>query len=109
MSERTEKIASTLHKELAPLFIKYFDQKKYGLITIKEIKVLDDLSESRVFLSVQNKPGKFFSEVNKKSWRIQKEVMDKGRIIFRRMPKLIFLSSKGLEPVEKVLNLLDSL
>lgn len=107
MSIRTEKIESTIQHELAPLLLKYFDVNKFGLITIIKIKVLEDLCEARVYVSVQKNKDTFFNHSQNIFRKITKDLY--SRLVLRRNPKLKFISEAEDNKTQKLLDLLDSL
>lgn len=107
VSERTQKIASTIQHELAPVLHQYFEPDKYGIVTITDIFVLDDLSEARVSVDVPQKAQQFFDEIRKKSWKIAKEISP--RLTIKKTPKLVFKPGQPKEEVQRVLKIMDNL
>lgn len=107
MSKRTEKVASTLHHELAPLLLKHFNSSKFGLITINRVEVMDDLKEARVYCVVQKCQQEFMREIKKKAWKISRDLSP--RLVAKQMPRLRFLYSNDDDSINRVLNILDSL
>lgn len=106
MSTRTEKIASLLQHEIAPLLLQHLDESRFGLITVKKITVLADLSLARVYVSVLENSAAFFAEIPKKAWKIARDLAP--RLALKKTPRLEFLPEKE-NKTEKILELLDSL
>jgi ribosome-binding factor A len=58
MSRRTEKVASTVQKELAQIMLRELvDPRLTGLPSITRVKVSEDLSIADVFITVMGTPG----------------------------------------------------
>src|SRR5258706_5829946 len=58
MSRRTERVASTLHQELAMIMLRELsDPRLVGLPSITRVKVSDDLSIADVYITVMGTPG----------------------------------------------------
>jgi ribosome-binding factor A len=65
MSRRTERVASTLHQELAMIMLRELaDPRLVGLPSITRVKVSDDLSVADVFISVMGTPGQQTAALN---------------------------------------------
>src|SRR5258706_3523353 len=65
MSRRTERVASTLHQELAMIMLRELnDPRLTGLPSITRVKVSDDLSVADVFITVMGTPGQQSAALN---------------------------------------------
>ena len=65
MSRRTEKVASTVHKELAQIMLRELvDPRLVGLPSITRVKVSEDLSIADVFITVMGTPGQQTAALN---------------------------------------------
>src|SRR5712675_2342153 len=65
MSRRTERVASTLHQELAMIMLRELsDPRLTGLPSITRVKVSDDLSVADVFVTVMGTPGQQSAALN---------------------------------------------
>jgi ribosome-binding factor A len=65
MSRRTERVASTLHQELAMIMQRELsDPRRVGLPSITRVKVSDDLSVADVFVTVMGTPGQQSAALN---------------------------------------------
>ena len=65
MSRRTEKVASTVHKELAQIMLRELvDPRLVGLPSITLVKVSEDLSIADVFITVMGTPGQQTAALN---------------------------------------------
>jgi ribosome-binding factor A len=65
MSRRTERVASTLHQELAMIMLRELaDPRLVGLPSITRVKVSDDLSVADVFITVMGTPGQQTAALN---------------------------------------------
>jgi ribosome-binding factor A len=65
MSRRTERVASTIHQELAMIMLRELnDPRLTGLPSITRVKVSDDLSVADVFITVMGTPGQQSAALN---------------------------------------------
>jgi len=65
MSRRTERVASTLHQELAMIMLRELsDPRLTGLPSITRVKISDDLSVADVFITVMGTPGQQSAALN---------------------------------------------
>jgi ribosome-binding factor A len=65
MSRRTEKVASTVQKELAQIMMRELvDPRLTGLPSITRVKVSEDLSIADVFITVMGTPGQQTAALN---------------------------------------------
>jgi ribosome-binding factor A len=65
MSRRTERVASTLHQELAMIMLRELsDPRLVGLPSITRVKVSDDLSIADVYITVMGTPGQQTAALN---------------------------------------------
>jgi ribosome-binding factor A len=65
MSRRTERVASTIHQELAMIILRQLnDPRLTGMPSITRVKVSDDLSVADVFMTVMGTPGQQTAALN---------------------------------------------
>jgi ribosome-binding factor A len=65
MSRRTERVASTIQKELAAIMLRELsDPRLTGMPSITRVKVSDDLSVADVFITVMGTPGQQTAALN---------------------------------------------
>jgi len=65
MSRRTERVASTIHQELAMIIMRQLnDPRLTGMPSITRVKVSDDLSVADVFMTVMGTPGQQTAALN---------------------------------------------
>jgi ribosome-binding factor A len=65
MSRRTERVASTLHHELAMIMLRELsDPRLTGMPSITRVKVSDDLSIADVYITVMGTPGQQTAALN---------------------------------------------
>jgi ribosome-binding factor A len=65
MSRRTEKVASTVQKELAQIMLRELsDPRLTGMPSITRVKVSEDLSIADVFITVMGTPGQQTAALN---------------------------------------------
>src|SRR5881396_3678611 len=65
MSVRTERVASTIQRELAMLMMRELqDPRLEGIVSITRVKVSPDLSVADVYISVMGTPGQQTAALN---------------------------------------------
>jgi ribosome-binding factor A len=65
MSRRTERVSSTIQKELAAIMLRELsDPRLTGMPSITRVKVSDDLSVADVFITVMGTPGQQTAALN---------------------------------------------
>src|SRR6478752_9618001 len=98
MSRRTERVASTLHQELAMIMLRELsDPRLVGLPSITRVKVSDDLSVADVFITVMGTPGQQTAALNalKHSAGMMRTLLTK-KMTLRQAPFLRFQIDEGL-------------
>lgn len=85
---RSEKIDSLLRQELAELLLHFFDSKKYGLLTVINVKTAKNFDSARVFVSCLKNSHQFLEDASHKVYKIQKVL--NAKLVMRRVPKIIF-------------------
>jgi len=65
MSRRTERVASTIHQELAMIILRELnDPRLIGMPSITRVKVADDLSTADIYITVMGTPGQQTAALN---------------------------------------------
>ena len=107
MSIRTEKLASVIQKDLGEIIQRNF-QPSGTFITITQVRVTDDLSIAKVYLSVLA-PGRdeepIYRMIDERQDEIRFKLASKIRHQVRRIPQLLFFQDDTAEYVNKIQNL----
>ena len=107
MSIRTEKLASVLKKDLGEILQRNY-QPSGTFITITQVRVTDDLSIAKVYLSVLA-PGRdeepIYKMIDERQDEIRYKLASKIRHQVRRIPELLFFQDDTAEYVNKIQNL----
>lgn len=107
MSIRTEKLASVIQKDLGEIIQRNF-QPSGTFITITQVRVTDDLSIAKVYLSVLA-PGRdeepIYRMIDECQDEIRFKLASKIRHQVRRIPQLLFFQDDTAEYVNKIQNL----
>jgi len=107
MSIRTEKLASVLKKDLGEILQRNY-QPSGTFITITQVRVTDDLSIAKVYLSVLA-PGRdeepIYKMIDERQDEIRFKLASKIRHQVRRIPELLFFQDDTAEYVNKIQNL----
>lgn len=108
MSIRTEKVANLIRHELATLLTTQFSDLSPNMITLTQVRMSDDLSVAKVYLSVWGKiedVDKTFARLDEHKKTIRHELSRAIRNQFRTMPELIFYKDDSMEYSEKIENI----
>ncbi len=107
MSIRTEKLASVIQKDLGEIIQRNY-QPSGTFITITQVRVTDDLSIAKVYLSVLA-PGRdeepIYKMIDERQDEIRFKLASKIRHQVRRIPQLLFFQDDTAEYVNKIQNL----
>lgn len=107
MSIRTEKLASVIQKDLGEIIQRNY-QPSGTFITITQVRVTDDLSIAKVYLSVLS-PGRdeepIYQMIDERQDEIRFKLASKIRHQVRRIPELLFFQDDTAEYVNKIQNL----
>lgn len=107
MSIRTEKLASVIQKDLGEIIQRNY-QPNGTFITITQVRVTDDLSIAKVYLSVLA-PGRdeepIYRMIDERQDDIRFKLASKIRHQVRRIPQLLFFQDDTAEYVNKIQNL----
>lgn len=107
MSIRTEKLASVIQKDLGEIIQRNY-QPSGTFVTITQVRVTDDLSIAKVYLSVLA-PGRdeepIYRMIDERQDEIRFKLASKIRHQVRRIPQLLFFQDDTAEYVNKIQNL----
>lgn len=107
MSIRTEKLASVIKRDLGEIIQRNF-QPSGTFITITQVRITDDLSIAKVFLSVLA-PGRdeepIYKMIDERQDEIRFKLASKIRHQVRRIPELLFFHDDTAEYVNKIQNI----
>lgn len=107
MSIRTEKLASVIQQDLGEIIQRNY-QPSGTFITITQVRVTDDLSIAKVYLSVLA-PGRdeepIYKMIDERQDEIRFKLASKIRHQVRRIPQLLFFQDDTAEYVNKIQNL----
>ena len=109
MSRRTERLGSTIQKELATIILHELnDPRLTGMPSITRVKVSDDLSMADVYITVMGTPGQQSAALNalRHSAGLMRTRLTK-MISMRQSPYLRFHIDENLKKELEILDLLD--
>jgi ribosome-binding factor A len=102
MGLRTDKLASVLKRDLAPILQGY---QRGNMITVTGVRLTDDLLTAKVYLSIYTPDGdtqRVFEFVKEQMPSIRNELAAKIRHQVRRIPELVFFIDDTAEYVSKI-------
>lgn len=109
MSFRTEKLASVIKKDVGEILQKDY-QPSGAFITVTQVRVTDDLSIAKVYLSVFA-PGRdeepIYRLIDAHQHEIRYKLAAKIKNQVRRIPELLFFHDDTAEYVNKIERLFD--
>ena len=111
MSERTEKVSKLLQRELAEIFQIAVKEFFRGImITVTKVRISDDLSVAKIYLSIF--PGKGMEEIllsikeHKKYYRHQLGIRIRNQV--KAIPELAFFIDDSLDYIDNIDKLLNN-
>ena len=109
MSIRTERLASVLKKDLGEILQRNY-QPAGTFITVTNVKMTDDLSIAKVYLSIFS-PGRdvqpIYQNIDAKQDEIRYELASRIKNQVRRIPELIFYEDDTAEYVNRMEHLFN--
>jgi ribosome-binding factor A len=108
MSRRTERVASTIQRELAQIIMRELnDPRLTGMPSITRVNVSDDLSIADVYMTIMGSPGQQTAALNalKHSAGVMRTKLTK-QLTLRAAPYLKFHMDENLKKEIEVLDLL---
>ena len=105
MSDRSQKIASTLHKILGRILHEELDLSPYGLVTITQVKVTDGLESADVFITSTANGNTAVKHLQNNAKHIHEII--RPELTAWRVPKLCFQLDERSEQAERIERLLN--
>lgn len=104
MSIRTERLASVIQKDLGRILQQNY-QPTGAFITVTQVRMTDDLSIAKVYLSVftqDRDPQTIYQYIDDNQDQIRYELASKIKNQVRRIPELLFFEDDTAEYVNKM-------
>ncbi len=109
-SRRAKRVAELMKEEISTLIQRDLRNPNIGLVTITEVRLTDDLSYARVFVSVygeNEKTSRSLKGLRKASGFIRSELSK--RIRLRHFPEIKFFWDSSIEQGAKITKLLEKI
>lgn len=109
MSIRTKRLASVIQKDLGGILQQNY-QPAGCFITVTRVRITDDLSIAKVYLSVftqERDPKIIYQFIDDNQDKIRYELAGKIKNQVRRIPELLFFEDDTAEYVNKMEKLFD--
>lgn len=104
MSIRTKRLASVIQKDLGSILQQNY-QPAGAFITVTQVRITDDLSIAKVYLSVftqERDPKTIYQFIDDNQDKIRYELAGKIKNQVRRIPELLFFEDDTAEYVNKM-------
>ena len=110
MSVKTERIASSLHKEISDIVANEIRDEDIKFVTITYVKLASDLSYAKIYFTTlfDNKKEKVLEDLNGASGFIKSELC-KRKFEIRKIPELEFVYDVSIEQGEKIEQIIKDL
>lgn len=109
MSIRTERLGSVIQKDLGQILQRNY-QPSGAFITVTQVRLTDDLSIAKVYLSVYA-PGRdektVYQFIDENQDEIRYELASKIKNQVRRIPELLFFEDNTSEYVNRIEQIFD--
>ncbi len=109
MSIRTERLSSVIQKDLGEILQRNY-QPSGTFITVTQVRMTDDLSIAKVYLSVfspNREVESIYKYIDDRQDEIRYELASKIKNQVRRIPELLFYEDDTAEYVNRIENLFD--
>ena len=109
MSIRTERLSSVIQKDLGQILQRNY-QPSGTFITVTQVRMTDDLSIAKVYLSVfspNREVESIYKYIDDHQDEIRYELASKIKNQVRRIPELLFYEDDTAEYVNKIENLFE--
>jgi len=109
MSIRTKRLASVIQKDLGSILQQNY-QPTGAFITVTQVRMTDDLSIAKVYLSVftqDRDPQTIYQFIDDSQDQIRYELASKIKNQVRRIPELLFFEDDTAEYVNKMEQLFE--
>ncbi len=109
MSIRTQKVASVIQKDIGEILQRSY-QPAGTFITVTQVRMTDDLSIAKVYLSVfspNRDPEPIYKHIDEQQDEIRYKLASKIRHQVRRIPELLFFHDDTAQYVNKIESLFD--
>ena len=98
--KRTEKLATEFGRQVSTAISQVFPMDESGVFTIRNVEILADFSQAKIFISRIGGVDDFFPRLNHAKNRIAREVF--RHISMRRTPEIVFFEDFTGEHAEKM-------
>ena len=103
--KRQRQVAGAIQEEMNDIFRRLnLSMMAGGMVSISSVKVTPDLLEARIYLSLFQVPEakEVMKVIESRAWEIKKELADRVKHQFRRIPVLHFYHDDTLDYVFKM-------
>ena len=109
MSIRTERLGSVIQKDLGTILQRNY-QPPGTFITVTQVRLTDDLSIAKVYLSIfspNREVESVYNYIDEQQDQIRYELASKIKNQVRRIPELLFYEDDTAQYINKIENLFD--
>ena len=109
MSIRTERLGSVIQKDLGTILQRNY-QPPGTFITVTQVRITDDLSIAKVYLSIfspNREVESVYNYIDEQQDQIRYELASKIKNQVRRIPELLFYEDDTAQYINKIENLFD--
>lgn len=110
MKQRISRVNEMIHREISGILERSLRDSRFGMLTITEVRVSNDLQHAKIFYSIfGNEAQKKEAErmIKQKTAMIQREVG--SRIRLRYTPELQFILDETGEKIDHIINVLKEI
>ncbi len=103
--KRQRQVSSVIQQEMNDIFRRLsLNMIDGGMVSISSVKVTPDLLEARIYMSFFKVPDitEAMKKIEARAWEIKKELAERVRNQFRRIPVLQFYADDTLDHVFKM-------
>jgi ribosome-binding factor A len=104
--KRTDKLKTEISRSISNAISQTFDINESGVFTIRNVDVLSDYTEVRIWISRIGGSEDFFTRLEKAKNRLKKMTFENITLV--RVPQLIFIEDFTGEHAQKMEELMNS-
>ena len=112
MSHRVEKVSAQLREELSQILAREIHDPRVALVSVVDVVVTADLSSARVHVSTLGDDAERAASMQALEHAkgfIRRELSERLRSNFRRMPELKFIDDRNIEYAVHISKMLDEI
>jgi len=98
--DRQKQVNQLLAREIAALLPRFFSTKRFGMMTITNVRTAKNFDSVKVRISVSRNAHQFYGDAKRHIFQIQKII--NSQLTMKKVPKIIFELNQNTDLLEKL-------